>query len=86
MQNTQHYLVAHFQATSQTLEIRWQRVAELDEYKSIGVVKNYARLDISEASEKFLKGQECFQIVVLVAENYSTIYIKLWLKVCLPTS
>ena len=49
-------------------------VAELDEYKSIGVVKNYARPDISEASEKLERGQECFQIVVLVAENYPTIW------------
>ena len=42
--------------------------------------------DISEASEKLERGQECFQIVVMVAENYPTIYIKLWPKVCLATS
>ena len=83
MQNTRHYLVAHSQATSR---IDGDGVAELDEYKSIGVVKNHARLDISEANKKLERGQECFQIVVLVADNYPTIYIKLWLKVCLPTS
>ena len=54
MQNTQHYLVAHRQATSQ---IEGNGVAELDEYKSIGVVKNYARLDISEANEKLEEGR-----------------------------
>ena len=75
MQNTQHYFVAHRQATSQ---IDGNGVAELDEYKSIDVVKNYnARLDISETNEKLERGQEYFQIVLLVAENYPTIYIKL---------
>ena len=38
-------------------------VAELNEYKNIGVVKNYvssSRLDISEATEILERGQECF--------------------------
>ena len=38
-------------------------VAELYEYKSMGVVKNYvssSRPDISEATEKLERGQECF--------------------------
>ena len=47
-------------------------LAELYEYKSRGAVKNYvcsSRLDICEATEKLERGQECFSIVVLVADN-----------------
>ena len=68
-------------------------VIELDEYKNLGVVKNYAsssRLDISEAIEKTGKKAGMLLNAVLNArterrKTSPTIYIKLWRKVCYPT-
>ena len=55
----QHYrekLIRHW-------ELDGNVVTELNEYKNLGVVKNYtssSRLDISEAIEKTRKRRECF--------------------------
>ena len=64
-------------------------VTELDEYKNLGVAKNYtssSRLDISEAIEKTRKtaGMRLNGCTDRRKTN-PTIYIKLWRKVRLPT-
>ena len=70
-------------------EIDGNVVTELDEYKNLGVVKNYtssSRLNISEAIEKTRK-----KAGMLLSgctdrrKTNPTFYIKLWHKVCLPT-
>ena len=64
-------------------------VTELDEYKNLGVVKNYtssSRLDISEAIEKNRKKEGMLLNGCTDRRKTNpTIYIKLWRKVCLPT-
>ena len=69
--------------------IGWQRCYELDEYKNLGVVKNYtssSRLDISEAIEKTRKKAGMLLNGCIDRQKTNpTIYIKLWRKVCLPT-
>ena len=64
-------------------------VAELDEYKNLGVVKNHtssSRLDISEAFEKIREKAEMLLNGCTDPRNTNpTIYIKLCRKVCLPT-
>ena len=56
----QHY---HREKQARHWKLDGNVVDELDEYKSIGAVKNYtstSRLDIFEAIEKTRKRQECF--------------------------
>ena len=53
-------------------EIDGNVVTELEEYKNLGVVKNYSsssRLDISEAIAKLEKRRECFYMAVLIRRN-----------------
>ena len=70
-------------------ELDGNAVTELDEYKNLGVVKNYtssSRLDISEAIEKTRK--KAGMLLNGCTDRRKTnpaIYIKLWRKVCLPT-
>ena len=64
-------------------------VTELDEYKNLGVVKNYtssSRLDIPEATEKTRKkAGMLLNCCTDRRKTNPTIYIKLWRKVCIPT-
>ena len=64
-------------------------VTELDEYKNLGVVKNYtssSRLYISEAIEKIRKkAGMLLNGCTDRRKTNPTIYIKLWRKDCLPT-
>ena len=64
-------------------------VTELDEYKNLGVVKNYtssSRLYISEAIEKIRKkAGMLLNGCTDRRKTNPTIYSKLWHKDCLPT-
>ena len=79
----------HREKLTRHWELDGNVVTELDEYKNLGVVKNYtssSRLDISETIEKTRK-----KVGMLLngctdrRKTNPTIYIKLWRKACLPT-
>ena len=81
----------HYYREKQTRhwELDGNVVTELDEYKNLGVVKNYtssSRLDISEAIEKTRKkAGMLLNGCTDRRKTNPTIYIQLWRKVCLPT-
>ena len=61
-------------------------VEEEDQYKNLGVVKNYAgsfQFDVDEVIEK--RKKKARMTLKVAKKTNPTIYVKLWKQVCLPS-